>query len=74
MVFGSYSLFSRLCSDDRLEIVATDDSSEKIFSSIFHSLWSGGSLSGECWQKIKYNWIIHHNGDKESTRTKHLIS
>ena len=48
MVFGSYSLFSRLCSDERLEIVAMEDSSEKILSSIFHNLWSGGNLSGEC--------------------------
>lgn len=38
VVFGSYSLFSRLCSDERLESVAMEDSSEKILSSIFHNL------------------------------------
>lgn len=71
VVFGSYSLFSRLCSDDRLEVVATEDSSEKIFSSIFHNLWSGGNLSGECYTKNTI-WKIHLNGDMKSTRNKNL--
>jgi len=60
VVFDSYSLFSKFCSDERLEIVATEDSSEKILSSIFHNLWSGGNLSGECWKKLNALIIGKH--------------
>ena len=42
-----------------------------MLSSIFHNLWSGGNLSGECQTKNTI-WKIHHNGDMKSTRNKNL--
>ena len=47
VVFGSHSMHSTLCRDDFRDNVAMDESSEKMLSSIFHNLWSGGNLRGE---------------------------